>query len=52
MKIIYRDFNRTEDDDFALNVRLDEYQEAVPLYHTEALMPPTVIGWRIQQRYE
>jgi hypothetical protein len=52
---IQRDYNRTEHDDFLLNVssRLNEFTEAVPQYVTategEELI---VVGWKIQRRYE
>lgn len=55
---IQRDFKRTEDDDFTLNVQpnLHEGNEAVPQWK----LPPgcyiagreEVVGWKIQPRYE
>ena len=44
---IQRDWERTEEDDFALNVRLGKLEEAVPVYHEGK-----VVGWKIQQQYE
>jgi len=48
-RIINRDYNRTEHDDFVLNVQplLTDTTETVPVYHDGA-----VVGWKIQFRYE
>ena len=47
--IILRDFDRTEHDDWTLNVlpRLDETTESVKLYALGK-----VVGWKIQTRGE
>lgn len=57
MRIIYRDFNRSEEDDFKLNVSpyLGNTLEAVPLYSLTAepvSRQKILIGWKIQLRYE
>ena len=46
---INRDYNRTEHDDYALNVehKLDATHDAVPAYYDGA-----IVGWHIQARYE
>ena len=50
--IVFRDFYRTEHDDFELNVRpkLGEDTNALPLNHPYA--PGTIIAWEIRPRYE
>lgn len=47
--IIYRDFNRTEQDDFHMNVEnlLSNTVEAVVLY-----VDGNIVGWKIQLYYE
>ena len=47
---IQRDYKRTENDDFQLNVQhhLNERNEAVP----QLLDSGDVVGWKIQSRYE
>lgn len=46
---INRDYNRTEHDDFVLNIqsRLTNENEAYPIYSNGQL-----IGWKIQSRFE
>lgn len=46
---INRDYRRTENDDWILNIqpRLTEFNEAIPVHHQGKL-----IGWKIQTRYE
>ncbi len=46
---VNRDFNRTEHDDWVLNIKpkLSEFSEAVPIQHEGKL-----IGWKVQTRYE
>lgn len=55
---VNRNWNRTEEDDFKLNVEplLRDNKEAVP-YLIEVIYPPTptgtrVVGWKIQDQYE
>jgi hypothetical protein len=50
---VNRSFNRTEEDDFKLNVqpRLSDFKEAVPIYHY-ANGEAVIVGWRIQDQYE
>jgi hypothetical protein len=50
---IPRDFDRSENDDFELNVvdRLDEYSLAEPIY-CDTFDPPALIGWRVVSHYE
>lgn len=47
---IQRDYERSEHDDFALNVqhKLDNTHDAIPLYTYEG----DLVGWYIQSRYE
>jgi hypothetical protein len=47
--IIKREYNRSEEDDFKLNVQKlpHNYNEALPLYREGQLT-----GWKIQSRYE
>jgi hypothetical protein len=63
MRLITRDYRRTEEDDFKLNVQpyLDSSNEAVPLYHafrdtlTGELTGEhnaTCFGWKIVPRGE
>lgn len=50
-KFINRSYNRTEHDDYVLNVQtyLEENQEAVPVFHpTEGY----IVGWKIQTWFE
>ena len=46
-----RNFERTESDDFKLNIAplLDNLSEAVPIYKPNTSI---VLGWKIQGRYE
>lgn len=46
---INRDWNRTEHDDFELNIktRMSENSEAVPMY-----VGDKIVGWTIRTRYE
>jgi hypothetical protein len=48
-RFINRDWNRTENDDFCLNVQssLTSNSEAIPLYYNNE-----IIGWKIQLKYE
>ena len=48
-RMIHRDYNRTERDDFLLNVQpiLTDTTETVPVYANGA-----IVGWKIQFRYE
>lgn len=55
MRIILRDYSRTESDDFKLNIepRLNPYNEALPLEvpdyeETDRLV---LVGWRLQAKY-
>lgn len=47
---ISRNFDRTENDDWTLNVQpqLDEFSESVPQYDTSG----NIVGWKVQQRLE
>lgn len=47
--IIYRDYERTEHDDFILNVEplLNKFNESIPIYNNGE-----IICWKIQNRYE
>lgn len=47
---VARTFERTEHDDFVLNVqnKVDEFSDAVPVYDSENKM----IGWKIKSRFE
>ncbi len=47
---INRDWDRTDKDDYILNVapRLSQYSEAVPQYSTDGKL----LGWKIQTRGE
>ena len=49
---INRDWNRTEHDDFQLNVlpRLGETTEALPIYH-DINGNNTLVGWKIIVRF-
>jgi len=49
MRIIWRDYNRTEEDDFKLNVEpfLTSRLEAIELRCSHG----DLLGWRIQVRY-
>lgn len=47
---VNRDYNRTEHDDFQLNIagKLDRTTEAVPIYMPQGTC---IVGWNIQQRF-
>ena len=47
---IKRNFDRTEDDDWILNVqpRLNEFSESVPQYDTSG----NIVGWKIQKKFD
>ena len=49
--MISRNFNRTESDDFKLNIAplLDNLSETVPIYK---LNTSIILSWKIQNRYE
>lgn len=54
MRIILRDFTRTESDDFKLRVEpsLNRWNEALPLeVPDEESEKLRLMGWRIQPRY-
>jgi len=54
MRIILRDYSRTESDDFKLNVEdcLNRWTEALPLeVPDEESEKLHLVGWRIQPRY-
>jgi len=54
MRIILRDFTRTESDDFKLRVEpsLNHWNEALPLeVPDEESGKLRLLGWRIQPRY-
>lgn len=48
--IIYRDYKRSEEDDWTLNVqdKLDEYTESVPIYSEYG----ELVAWKIQKQYD
>jgi hypothetical protein len=48
--IIYREFKRSEKDDYILNIQplLGKYTESIPILDNNNI----VIGWKIQNRYE
>lgn len=45
--IVHRDYDRTEHDDFVLNVEkhIGEHQEAMPIHHPEENY---IVAWKIQ----
>lgn len=47
---INRNYSRTEEDDFKLNVedQLRDTKEAVPIYNNEG----DLVGWRVQWKYD
>ena len=53
---IQRDYNRTENDDFKLNVekylRPEDRKEAMPIYNPENKEKLEIVGWKIQNQYE
>ena len=55
-RIILRDWNRTEHDDWALNVqpRMGEKEESIPLYLPKAAPEDkeVVAAWAIRRLYE
>ena len=61
-RVIWRNLNRTEEDDFKLNVesRLSLLTEAVPVYFEDSVIfdekeqktKPKIAGWKIQLRGE
>lgn len=54
MRIILRDFTRTESDDFKLRVEdcLNRWNEALPLEVPDENSDKLIlVGWRIQPRY-
>lgn len=48
--IIHRSYNRSENDDFELNVskNLNDKNEALPLYSDDGIL----VAWKIQKRYD
>jgi hypothetical protein len=48
MRVIYRDYSRTETDDWKLNVQpyMSETEESVPIYHDG-----TIVGWKVQPKF-
>lgn len=50
-RFFMRDFDRSEDDDFKINVmrQMNERQEAIPLYSP---IDKKLFGWKIQNKHE
>lgn len=49
--VVFRSWDRTESDDFKLNVenKLDKYTEAMPIRDP---LTGDIVAWKVQPRYE